>query len=52
MAVPKPQKLHRCKTGHTNTAQITPCLHDLIFVRDIDYALRLLGNDIVHEKMM
>ena len=42
------------ETGHTNTAQITPSLHPFfLYVRYFFYyALRLLGNDIVHEKRM
>ena len=48
----KPQKLG-VEIGHKNTVQITPSLH-LFFVLYMtyfsDYALRLLRNDIVHEK--
>ena len=52
MAVPKTTATIGVETGHTNTAQITPSLH-LFCVRDIFlYAVRLLGDDIVHEKKM
>ena len=51
MAVPKTTATS-VETGHTNTAQITSSLH-LFFVRHIFlYAVRLLGDNIVHEKKM
>ena len=51
MAVPKPQKLG-AETGHKVSAQIIPSLYTSLLYMTFffDYALRLLGNNIVYEK--
>ena len=51
-AVPKPTAT-RYRDRTYNTAQITPSLHLFLYVAYFfNYALRLLGNNIVHEKKM